>query len=112
MKYSLDINIIPGNQGTLDLIRVALPLQSDVGIWPDEYSLNQGLTMESGIPVLSGCIRFDEGVDRDAALQSVIGVAEIFLQCEVGSYIRLHTCFHDVIPAKACVEETIYEVVA
>ena len=110
MKHSFDINIISNKQSVLDSIKAALPLQSNPKVWGAEYSLAQVLPMGSDIPALVGSIRFNDGVDRDGALSSITDVAGIFPQCEVGSYIRLHTCFHDK-PFSSCTIEVIYEVI-
>ena len=111
MKHSLDININSAKQSVLDAIRAALPLQSDSKVWGEEYSLAQILPMGSDIPALVGSIRFNEDVDRDGVLNSVIDVAGIFPQCEVGSHIWLTTCYHDVKPPLPCTIEVIYEVI-
>ena len=110
MKRALDINIISNKQSVLDAIKAALPLQSDSKVWGEEYSLAQILPMGSNIPALVGSIRFNDGVDRDVVLNSVIDIAGIFPQCEVGSYVRLHTCYHDK-PLSPCTIEVIYEVI-
>mgnify|MGYP001589295623 FL=1 len=110
MKHSLDINIISDKQSVLDAIRAALPLQSDSKVWGEEYSLAQILPMGSNIPALVGSIRFNDGVDRDVVLSSIVDVAGIFPQCEVGSCIWLHTCYHDK-PLSPCTIEVIYEVI-
>ena len=110
MKHSLDVNIISNKQNTLDALKAALPLSSDPKVWGEEYNLEQVIPMGSDIPALVGHIRFNEDVDRTAALNSVTDVAGIFPQCEVGSYIWLHTCYHDK-PLSPCTIEIIYEVI-
>lgn len=109
MKYSLGVYIVSNNQGLLDSIKAALPLSSNPALWNEQYALAQTTNMAMD-NVLAGEIRFNADVNRDTALNSILDLTGIFTQCEVGSYIRLHTCFHDEIP-KPCGVETLYEVI-
>lgn len=110
MKHSLDIRIISNNQGTLDGIMAALPGKDDSRVWSEQYNLTQSVD-ENGDNVISGMIRFKEDQDRADVMAVAESVEGMFALCEPGSYLRLHTCYHDEDPPKPCEITVLYEVV-
>lgn len=111
MKHSLDLRIISNDQATLDQVMKELPAKDDATMWAAGYDrLKRGVN-ENGDQVLSGMIRFNEELSRDQAQDVVMGVAGMFTLCEPGSYLRLHTCYHDEKPVKPCEVTTLYEVI-
>lgn len=111
MKHSLDLRIISNDQKTLDYVLAALPGQDDPRVWAEQYQAPTQDVDESNDAVLLGMIRFNEDADRADIEYAVQGVSGMFARCEPGSYLRLHTCYHDENPPKPCEVTTLYEVV-
>lgn len=111
MKYSLDLTIYSENQGLLDSIVTLFPSQQDGRVWDVEYNApTQRINMD-GLTVLNAVVRFHASADRDDVTQAITDLTGIFVTCDVGSTIQLHTCYHDETP-KSCEVTTVYEVVA
>jgi len=111
MKHSLDLRIVSNNQDTLDGIMAALPGADDSRVWSEQYETLTRSVDENGDNVISGMIRFNEDQDRADVAEAAEAVEGMFYLCEPGSYLRLHTCYHDETPAKPCEVTVLYEVV-
>jgi len=111
MKHSLDLYIVSNEQDTLDGIMAALPGEDDLRVWSEQYEAPTLSVDENGDNVLSGMIRFNEDQDRADVAEAAEAIEGMFALCEPGSYLRLHTCYHDETPAKPCEVTVLYEVV-
>lgn len=112
MKHSLDLNIICKTQSVLDALKAVLPTKIDPAVWDGDYSVPIISTdRASGFPCLTASIRFHDDVSRDIVLAQIQAIQGFFIDCEVGSYIQLHTCDHDLFAKSGCIVTTLYEVV-
>lgn len=111
MKHSLDLQIISNDRETLDGIMAVLPGKDDPRVWADKYEAPVRFEDPDGNHVVVGTIRFNEDQDRADVASAAAAVKGMFALCEPGSYLRLHTCYHDEDPPKPCEVTVLYEVV-
>lgn len=104
MKYSLDFNII-ASDALLDALKNEAPLKTDLKLWQasEGYELVKTLT-EDSLPVLMGRIRFNTQLDAEVIRDKVKAkiTPSILSQIQRGSYLKLHTCDHDLVNRAGC----------
>jgi len=76
-------------------------------VWTDDYSVVSGVD-EAGVPTTFCSVRFNDAANRTAVLNWINGLAGFKADCEIGSYVKYHKCFHDEkLPCEAPV--TLWE---
>jgi hypothetical protein len=88
MIFDIYINISTDNQGILNAIKNILPLKEQGKIWPDEYTI---IETDNSI---SGEIKFYDIAERAGFLNSLKGLQGVIHQCNTGSIIKTHECYH------------------
>jgi hypothetical protein len=104
MKYSLDVHVICNNQTIIDALKAKVPAKTDAQLWDVEYHKEEGTDID-GNKFLSAEVRFNQEVDRTVAwnwLKNKVQEAGILPQILTGSYLRVHKCYHDEVPERAC----------
>jgi len=110
MRYSLDLKMI-GDKSYLESIEDELPQKDDEIVDSELYNTPIYTEAPDGRTALTGMIRFIKDADRETAEQAILDLSGTFDKAEVGSVLKLHTCYHDQDPPKPCEATTIYEVV-
>ncbi|MCK5615444.1 hypothetical protein KAR91_76985 [Candidatus Pacearchaeota archaeon] len=88
MIFDIYITISTDNQGILNAIKNVLPLRESSKVWPDEYNI---VETENSI---SGEIKFYDIAERIGFLNSLKGLHGVISQCDAGSIIKTHECYH------------------
>lgn len=115
MVYSLDLYII-GSQTLRDQILALIPAAVDPQIWDGDYENINNVSVEdinfqpTGQSTYQCMVRFNQSADRDTVEAALNNVAGVLNNADVGSYVQLHTCYHDEVPPKSCTVELKYEV--
>lgn len=104
MIYSLDIYIVCNNQAILDAIENKVPAKLDSQIWPDDYSVNQGVDEENN-KFIQIMVRFRDIANRQVVLNWMKTKAQN-IQAEIlpGSYVGYHLCDHNKDGQPGCGE--------
>ena len=107
MKHSLDIKIVCNDQTIIDAIKAKVPAKLDSKVWSDGYDFDE--SVDDGNKQLRAMVRFNLDTDRQVAWTWIRDKAEqVKADLLAGSYVRLHTCYHDETPQKGCVETLIW----
>ena len=109
MKRSLAILLIHTNENILNAAENALRPKSDASVWPDEYDVFRGRTIE-GYFTLSASIHFYDAAERDNAKGELKAVNGIILTCKDGSEIKRLKSWHDeavdgIVPRECEIED-------
>lgn len=109
MTRSLAILLIHPNENVLNAAENALKPKSHASIWPDEYDVSRGRTIE-GDYTLSASIHFYDATERDNAKGELKAVNGILHTCEDGTEITRLKSWHDeavhgVVPRKCEIED-------
>lgn len=83
MKRSIVIFLIHANENVLDAGENALRPKSHASVWPDEYDIFRGRTVE-GYFTLSASIHFYDATERDNAKGELKAVNGIIHSCKSG----------------------------
>lgn len=106
--YSLDIHLITNNTTIINAVSAAVPAKLDARMWADEYTLGTG-TNEDGDNFINIMVRFNEDAERTTVWNWMKSKRDqVVGQLLTGSFIRLHTCYHDETPVKGCVETNLW----
>ncbi len=108
MKYSLDLHIITNKQDVIDALLTKIPAKLDARVWADEYEAAEGLNTE-GNRYVNAKVRFNEDAERTTVwnwMKNKKDEANEFIL--TGSFIRLHTCYHDSNPPGKCIETNLW----
>jgi len=115
--YSLDLNLRHDAPEPITAVLAALPARTASALWAPGYEVG---TVGPSDPRMDGftgyvghaMVRFNDGVSREAALDTITGLSGVLDGFTIGTTISLHTCFHDETPPRGCEVEVRYEVVA
>ena len=88
MIFDIYINISTDNQGILNAVKNLLPLKENSKIWPDEHVIFE---TENSI---SAEIKFYDISERAGFLNSLKGLEGVISQCDAGSIVKIHECYH------------------
>lgn len=88
MIFDLYIDISTDNRGILSAVKNLLPTRESGKVWPDEYNIFE---TENSI---SGEIKFYDIAERTGFLNSLKGLQGVIRQCNHGSIIKTHECYH------------------
>ena len=91
--YELTICVISSNAALHTALRGKVPTKVDARIWAKDYEVNEGAVED--IPYTYISVRFNNSVDRAAVIDQINALADFGADCEVGSYIDTHKCYHD-----------------
>lgn len=108
MKHSLDAHIITNTTSILDWIESNVPSKLDSTVWANQYDIGRGIDID-GNNYISLMIRFNNIPDRQVIMDKLQTKAQqVVGQLLTGSYLRLHTCDHDLEQRTGCVETYIW----
>lgn len=105
MKHSLDIRLMAPDRAILDNVRSVLPPKSDQKVWGEQYNLSdvyRDVVTDSDDWILRANIRLKDSKDRGDIKVLIENQKDIGSLLRSGSYIRLHTCYHDGETPKPC----------
>ena len=94
MKRSIAIQLIHANEHVRDAACNALRPKTHASVWPGEYDVFRGRTVE-GYFTLTASIHFYDATERDNAKGELKAVNGIIRTCEEGSKITRLICYHD-----------------
>ena len=92
--YELNIFAISNNTDLHTVLQSKIPVKLDARMWADDYTINTG-TDDAGVPTTFISIRFNDSADRTVIANQINTLAGFKADCEVGSYVKKHKCFHD-----------------
>lgn len=93
--YETNILAISSNPEVHTDLRDKIPAKLDARVWADDYRIVSGIYLDSGIPYTYVSVRFNASADRTTILNQINALTEFKTDCEIGSYIKKHKCFHD-----------------
>lgn len=110
MFFSLDLYIKTTSQDLIDDIESVCPESNNIKVVSEYYQLEREIDQFDNFPVISGMIRFYSEGDRQILFDEIMGINEIFVNCEIGSYIKLHDCNLDKAENRSCINEVVFKV--
>lgn len=93
--YELQVYAISSNADLHTVLRSKIPAKLDARMWADDYTVITGNDFDSGVPTTRVSVRFNAEADRTTIASQIDALAGFKVDCEIGSYIKKHLCYHD-----------------